>query len=654
MLLNEESRLSLVTRWLEWLGLSHEIYNVVNTHQCFNEKPRTIIRPFKEESNFYGCIKCGKYHFCYHSHHTCDSIAPTLDINNNMPTCAYSGQTIRNVHNEALGNHDQITIFKSDSNNGVMLIYSDNAINSSGLYGSAAIETRRINAMENVVHQNSIRKGGKNGSPTKKERRTTDKQDMNQYFFNRGVAPYLQQSETLSLSKRKKKDEENEKELPGESLTCTEEYGVVDYDDDDDEEGDDEPSSSSSSEENMVVDTSTVGGVMRQNQILDDRVDDELMMLYDPLVHGEMMMGGDDDIADHSSEEDVAAYDDRLMRIKNPHNNVAFWDQYYSFLIDGGPLPIFTPQTDEDSTVTVNNTQTNNSEYEEDQKKDRETYNGYLYDTSRPRHLFKVDPSRWNTDLSILVEEEVRRIIDIIMRTYMIRKQVNNDNDDDPAILSETEYPGLLKRLTRYYHNIVCNIIILIYHSPHIEKLALQRYEKHEKQGKSSYSAKITVTVTDISSLLDEETGPSPSSSSVSNPIQFQNACDLICPKKVCASLMLHLFTEMFFLCDSMTNHICVWVKDPWLTHMKHEVFDEIIMDYNIIVDPLNHPMKGGHDPMNKNKKRQAVQTKAQQYENIFFKKDLTAMSTTIRTSLSTYNCHPMWLSSMIYNFKRQ
>lgn len=649
MLLHKETRLIVVTRWLEWLGVNHGVYNVINTHQCFNENPRTIIRPFYEESNFYGCLKCGKYHFCYNSHHTCDSVAPTQDINNNMPTCAYSGRTIRNVHNEVIGNYTRSESLKSDVRHGIHMLYSESMYNSSGPTGSAAVETRRMNSLESMIyHKNGTRKKDKkNGdSPSKKERRLIDKQNMNQYFFKRDnevAATTYSSLPTMDETVRKNEMQDEEAIVTNIELNCMEEFGVSDYDDDDIASIEEV----SISGDDMNIDLTTMEGVMLMNEQLDQEMDN-VALLYDTLVHDTPYDGNDDDDAGIGStrddhEEDAMLYDDRLIRMKNPHDNVVFWDQYYSFLIQGGPLPVFTigddgMTQDEESTTGHNNT---NTAIEEE---GTGRVDGYLYDISRPRHLFRLDPSRWNNYTSVIIREEVRRIIDIILRTYMLRNK-------SETTMSETDYKSLLKRLTLYYHNIVSNIVILIYHSPHIEKMALQRHEKHEKQGKSSYSAKITVTVTDISALLkkedekgdivtDEEEG---GSVVVSNPLQYQNPRDLVCPKKVCASLMLHLFTELFFLCDSMTNHICVWVKDPWLTHMKNEVFNEIIMDYNIIVDPLNH-----------NKKRGGVHTKAYQYENIFFKKDLTAMSTTIRASLSTYNCHPMWLSNMIYNFKRQ
>ncbi len=608
MLVHDESRYALVKCWMEWLGRTYSIYNVDNKHQCFNEFPRSIIRPFREENNFFGCVKCGKYHFCFHSHHTCDSIAPTMDINNNMPTCAYSGQTIKNVHNEVIGNYSDVVRFHSDLQHGVSFIPSLDAMNTTSISSSASLDSKRVIALENMVLSNSIQK---KKSPSKKERRLIDRQDMNRYFFRRGegVVETMENEDIdveRAVNKSGKEDEEEDDE-DDEYDPISDSTWVMEVEEDDD---------------------SKIHGVIAKNKRIDREVDIEQLMTgeydcWESEITEESHLGkGDED-----EEEDITAYDDRLTRMKNPHNNIIFWDEYFSFLADKESISslIAHPKTVSTQEEENHHYQSHNSDVEDEEYKRK---GGHIYDNSSAS-IFKVDPERWTPAISLIVEEETKRIIDIILRTRMIQEHKNVVRD---------EHNHLLDRLTAYYHNIICNIIILIYHSPHIEKLALIKHEKHEKQGKSSYSSKITVSVTDISLLQEDHVD----NNNGSNPVRlYQRAYDLVCPKKICASLMLQLFTDMFFLSDNMTNHIHVWVNDPWLTYMKKEVFDDIIMDYNIIVDPINH-----------HKKRYI--RKSEQFENIFFKKNLTATSSIIRTSLSAYNRHPMWLSSMIYNYKRQ
>src|ERR1700761_4629508 len=73
-LYNAESRFKLALLWREYIGKEFMIYNIDNKHQCFNENPPKIIQYFEGIDYFYGCIICGKYHFCYSNYHTCYSI----------------------------------------------------------------------------------------------------------------------------------------------------------------------------------------------------------------------------------------------------------------------------------------------------------------------------------------------------------------------------------------------------------------------------------------------------------------------------------------------------------------------------------------------------------------------------------------------------
>lgn len=631
LLINEWSRFALVSRWLEWLGASHSVYNVTNTHQCFNEKPRSIVRPFKEENNFYGCLKCGKYHFCFNSHQTCDSIAATMDINNDRPTCAYSGQTIMGVHNEVIGNYNDTIQCQSDVQNGVVFMSSKNAFNTGSSAASAAFDTRRINAMENMVHANSTQKK----SPSKKELRNNDKQDLNQYFSRRDELIAAAQPKKVEKVEEEEEEEEETEEEEDEEDKKGFYYEEIEGFPEPEKGEEDEEEEEEEEEESIEPEETTISGVIARNKKREretNQAEEEKGMNEDVLVYCDM-----NDIVvdeqDERDEEDPMTYDSGLTRMKNHHNNVAFWDHYYSFLTENTVVPSLTPLVPKSEEDSVNST---TCDYNDDPVEKKR--NTLLYDySSNHASVFKTDPLRWVSDVDLIIENETRRIIDILLRTSMIQEQV---------IIEDSVYARLVESLTSYYHNIICNVVILIYHSPYMEKLAADKHEAHEKQGRSSDSSKITVSVTDITSLLEQQQqdggGPANGDTEpiIANPINYQKVYNLVCPKKVCASLMLQLFTDAFYLADTMTNRLYVWVTDPWLTEMKTRIFDDIIMDYNIILDPLNHQ-----------KKRHK---KSQQYENIFFKKDLTAMSATISTALKAYHRHPMWLSSFIYSFKRQ
>lgn len=90
-----------------WIFLitRYHIYKINNFHDCCTKKiskinklgeeeiiiESTIIKPFKNEL-FYGCIICGKYHFCETSKKNCPLI-----VTNEHNVCIYSGKVVSNV-----------------------------------------------------------------------------------------------------------------------------------------------------------------------------------------------------------------------------------------------------------------------------------------------------------------------------------------------------------------------------------------------------------------------------------------------------------------------------------------------------------------------------------------------------------------------------
>lgn len=563
-LLHEESRFELVTRWLVWLGVTYAVYNVDNTHQCFNEKPRAIIRPFKEVSNFYGCVRCGKYHFCFHSRHTCDSIAPTQDINNNMPTCVYSGRVILNSQNEVVGNYADIVALNSDIQNHISLTKLPGILNTISSSPTATMDARRLASYESLVNANSIQ-NKKTHSPNKRERSRIEKQDVTTRYLRHRI----EKNDTTVFA------------------THT--------DDDECKHGSHTP---------------VIADVISANRRFDREAE---MTAFDNIMLGCGGGGHNDDDEEYYGcdvedgngggeedwiEEDTTVYDDRLTRMKNPHNNDAFWDTYYAFLIHG-EQPLLMASMDDAS--CDNNV-------------------SHIDATPSPSidatAVFRIDETRWTNEVRETIEEEIRRIIDILLRASVAREQ---------KTIQPRDYVSLLTRLTAYYHNIVCNIAVLVYHSPHTERLALEKYETNDKQSKSSHSNKVSLKVTDISAILDTTNQQQDTVTLAPLVKTPHRVIGLVCPKKMCAALMLRLFTDDFRVCDSMTNNICIWTKDPWLSYMKLEVFGEIIVDTN----------RGDTIASNQ-----------------FDKREIGATATLINEALMTYSKQPMWLCSVVHNMK--
>ena len=641
---SERARFELVTHWLvECVGRHHVIngedhvvYNIDNQHQCFNERPRTIIRPFADIDYFFGCIRCGKYHFCYQNSRTCDSVAPTLDINNDRPTCAYSGKSIRNANNEVIGTYRDTVQFLSDSHTFHSRHESTSSMFTTSVASSASTnETRRLCVLENMALRSSGRKRAASSSSgstpqptTKKQRRLIDKQDMTVYFRK----PHGPSTKEVMNADFVEHDEDNNIVVGDGELEME-----PDSDAEDEQQYNDEVSNNEDAEMeniNIAEHDCTIRGIITRNRMErqfgeQDDVDAVGYEDGDYACSIDGIGGGGTYDDEHSNDEgggDGALSHcggETSTRMKNRHNNTAYWDCYYAFLFDrnlndtdteteqeeSSPLPTEVTTTDEEPGVMPGPRIS-------------------IYAPESRADVFTFDASRLSAAHIEEVEAETRRIINILLR-ISVAKPLDS-------------YQQLVDSLTRYYHRIIVNIIQLVYHSPYIYKLALNKHEKHEKQGKSSYSSKITVSITDITPLLGETTtteGPV----NPANPIAYQNVHDLLCPKKICASLMLQMLTDRFYLDDSMTNHIYVWVADPWLSHLKsRHLFDKVIVDYNIITDPLN----GGAKPrihVGGNHRN------SRSYENLFFKKDLTNNSNTIRMALTSYNRHPLWLSTMIY-----
>lgn len=625
--------------------------------------------------------------------------------------------------------------------------------------------SKRINILENIVLTNNTK--NKN-TLSKKEIRQIDKQDMNRYF-RKNETNYSTplNSHTISSENIYKKTDIPYDDDEGDSnqynnnegnvvfdkidyYDCDEEDDeyeeyeneIDDYDNDndnDDIEGKGEGwSMDTDSPQNNTVDydgKTTIRNIITKNSNRQsgndnnndmlDEIDDMFDMNDDIIL--DVNEYDDDDGIDDILLENIEMMDDNVLRMKN-HNNNAYWDRYYTFLLD---KKIDSFQSNKNNTrnqnnnismlYRFNNNNNNNStasmteedsmdsslickseidEDEDDEKTEEKKMNNefqtYIYNKN-DKDTFKFDKSKLNTFHINEISTEIRRIVNILLQISMEHRnkkkydssssedESNDSSDDKDKLLPQDgtkEYEQLVDKLTKYYHKVIVNIIILVYHSPYIYKLASNKHEKHEKQGKSSYSSKITVSVTNISSLLaaSESSNNNNNNGSEdddnnsinqqpgnddnkSNPINYQNVHELICPKKICASLMLQLFTDMFYLDDSMTNHIHVWVKDPWLTYMKrYHIFDKIIVDYNIINDPLNNPNTLSSSSnsstslnLNMNKKRKIHvggnnHKNHRSYENLFFKKDLTTNSSIIRTALISYGCLPIWLNSMIYN----
>lgn len=649
LLHSDKSRFDLVTRWMvECVGVHHHhdnedhvIYNVDNAHQCFKEVPRTIIRPFHDVDYFYGCVKCGKYHFCYQHSQTCDCLEASLHMDNDKPVCAYSFKVITDVSNDTGLNHNDTVQFGFDTE-----FRTYNA-------SSSVNDYRRMRVLEKIVSRSTVKKTG----PSKKEKRQIDKQDMNVWFrpphANVKIVPekelasdedaddgnpddYEEDLEVERYKKRKKtnhypyynEDEEEEDDA------CLRKENVSSHNETDDIVNMDV--TSSSSHDNGDDDNDYYGSREEEEE---DEEDEENGEEDDDANDGDCVSSSLHERNETSRDTDSS--NGFALCMKNRHNNTLYWDCYYAFLynhIQNNTVVSGMYGDDEEEDVNEDGHNNNSddgsnssssSQLSSSIRKQQQQQHVHLYIDSA-NNLYKPDPGKLTSDHVNEIQCEIRRIVCVLLEISL----------DKPFIVSEHE--ALIVCLTLYYMKIIVNVARLVYHSPYIHKLVLAKHEKHEKQCKSSYSSKITVSVTDITSFLKSDATTGDTDEAIDITMDNQNIHDLLTPKKICASLMLQMFVDDFFLDDSMTNHIYIWMADPWLSSMKNRhLFERVIVDYNIIMDPLNH-----------NNRRRIVggnRDNARSYENLFFKKDLTNSTNIIHASLTSYSKQPQWLISMIY-----
>jgi hypothetical protein len=103
----------LIRRWIDIISSPrYAIYNIDNHHQCHLEKPLSSMKKrFNSVDNFFGCIKCGKYHICDSSSTDCLLMD---DNTSECLICRYSGRSIKGLSNYGIGSYKESVEVQSD------------------------------------------------------------------------------------------------------------------------------------------------------------------------------------------------------------------------------------------------------------------------------------------------------------------------------------------------------------------------------------------------------------------------------------------------------------------------------------------------------------------------------------------------------------
>ena len=97
-------------RWLQLLQARYGLYNVDNRHDCLLTRD-ALVQPFAGFPDFYGCLKCGKYHLCRREEATCP-----LGRDEARRTCLYSAHLMtRNDDFTADGCFDDWRLFADEA-----------------------------------------------------------------------------------------------------------------------------------------------------------------------------------------------------------------------------------------------------------------------------------------------------------------------------------------------------------------------------------------------------------------------------------------------------------------------------------------------------------------------------------------------------------
>jgi hypothetical protein len=75
-------------------------YNGEEEEATQEEEEETIIRPFQWAPHFYGCIRCGRYHFCRRKESECEILLGETD---GQMLCAYSGHLLKESTTYCIG-----------------------------------------------------------------------------------------------------------------------------------------------------------------------------------------------------------------------------------------------------------------------------------------------------------------------------------------------------------------------------------------------------------------------------------------------------------------------------------------------------------------------------------------------------------------------
>ena len=234
---------------------------------------------------------------------------------------------------------------------------------------------------------------------------------------------------------------------------------------------------------------------------------------------------GDNYIQDEGEEGSGAEYENENNEgghAKNYHNNIRYKNEYYAFL--------------QHTLRKQRKTEHHMSRYE----KFIDLYTRDMNEatpattTQEKETTFFASLAKLSDSVCEKIESEVTAIVD---RLFGMDKTERPHCQLKPSKVRRT--------LVAYYVALIKNITLLVYHSPHLNKVAMKRATKNHTQ-----TTKFALSVVDEGVAQE-------------NDVTYHEFT--LAPMKIVRSVLLHLFTKTFCVGDSLGFNVNIWSIDRWL-----------------------------------------------------------------------------------------
>lgn len=673
---NEAERI-LIFKWKQLLESRFHLFDVHNKHQCFRDtRPGPgIIKPFDAVDNFYGCVRCGKFHICKLRSDSCVIITRESDT---LKTCRYSGRLLPTEDNLEVGNWDDILRTGKEASYVTPSRRNDNSST------TTAVSTQRLDARNRATatvldlldtEKQALLKAKRQGKKRKRVRldRTSYADQYEISIDSVEVSVSDDESDDADREEREEKarldaerdrlgslhmseDEARTRQAQKEWERRRTKYGM-DYDNApewDPSYEQRQPNKKSKATKNddddeALVETPAELATKRANAVASGATADdssEVELEFDFSDSDDIPSGGGGGGDDYTEAGDTLAhtrtcidYDDGCY-IKNYHNNIQYNNEYYAFLnhIIKDPEPgendekkptnsfadLYARDIMEEQKVLelvrkiVLDSGKDQSiapgEADEEEYESEDDGENAVTEKSVV-NVFKT--SLLNESVVTKIADECRTVIDILLRIKVERRET-------PFAHSSVEYNRALQRLVEYFTRLIRNITLLVYQSSVLDDVARDRSLKNQNQ-----NTRASCTTIDLDAL-----------DNLQRNVDYHEYT--LCPTKICRSLLLHLFVNANALNDSAGYRVPLWGRDSWL-----KTFNNERSKYNIITDYYNKMIslsvhQGNMSVAKLNNRERNIHCEV-------FRDGLLSTSALINDCLVAYGESPLWLRAMIF-----